>query len=299
MVVTGDFAQLPPMSGPSLYSGKVMLNFADTPKCRARNWLGRILWHQFTAVCLFPTALISMKYAVCTPVDISFLESHVAGFPPENPNLGSVNFHNVPIITVRNNTKQTLIDFCSIDRVSSRSVDRSKWKGCEQSEVKKMTKGLQCKLWESPLCTTSEFIPVMLHSKNVMEMCITTGQGAVVGWDESIVIGLPINILPLVRTVSHITVLLNNILLSVLREQIMALINFGMTDYTSQGKSSPWNVVGLVNCRTHMSYYVALSGFSALSPLMEKYVLNLNLTVHQAGSLLEQVKGVSAFENRI
>ncbi|KAJ6501332.1 hypothetical protein DFH09DRAFT_944723 [Mycena vulgaris] len=45
--------------------------------------------------------------------------------------------------------------------------------------------------------------------------------------------GLPINVVPLVRTVSHITVLLDdNTLLSVLGEQIMALINFKMTDYT-------------------------------------------------------------------
>ncbi|KAJ6507613.1 hypothetical protein DFH09DRAFT_917155 [Mycena vulgaris] len=50
-----------------------------------------------------------------------------------------------------------------------------------------MTKGLQCKLWESLLCITNEFIPVMLCSKNTTEMCITTGQeGAVVGWDEGI-----------------------------------------------------------------------------------------------------------------
>ncbi|KAJ7662304.1 hypothetical protein B0H17DRAFT_862856, partial [Mycena rosella] len=67
-------------------------------------------------------------------------------------------------------------------------------------------------------------------------------------------------IVPLVRTVSYITVLLeDDTLLSVLREQIVALINFGMMDYTSQGKSRPKNAFDLANCRTHMSYYVALS----------------------------------------
>ncbi|KAJ6538805.1 hypothetical protein DFH09DRAFT_1249580 [Mycena vulgaris] len=34
-----------------------------------------------------------------------------------------------------------------------------------------------------------------------------------------------------------------------------------MTNYTSKGKSRPWNVVELVNCRTHMSYYIT-SGIS-------------------------------------
>ncbi|KAJ7633728.1 hypothetical protein B0H17DRAFT_961652, partial [Mycena rosella] len=72
--------------------------------------------------------------------------------------------------------------------------------------------------------------------------------------------GLEENVVPLVRTVSHVTILLeDDTLLSVLREQIVALINFGMTDYTSQGKSRPRNAVELANCKTHMSYYVALS----------------------------------------
>ncbi|KAJ6494130.1 hypothetical protein DFH09DRAFT_880356, partial [Mycena vulgaris] len=76
-------------------------------------------------------------------------------------------------------------------------------------------------------------------------------------WDIQIE-GLPINVVPLVWTVSHIAVLLeDNTFLFALREQIVALINFGTTNYTSQGKSRPWNVVELVNCRTHMSYYVA------------------------------------------
>ncbi|KAJ7133229.1 hypothetical protein C8R44DRAFT_565621, partial [Mycena epipterygia] len=35
--------------------------------------------------------------------------------------------------------------------------------------------------------------------------------------------------------------------------------NFAMTDYASQGKSRDFNVVDLNNCRTHYSYYTALS----------------------------------------
>ncbi|KAJ7681427.1 hypothetical protein B0H17DRAFT_906413, partial [Mycena rosella] len=31
-----------------------------------------------------------------------------------------------------------------------------------------------------------------------------------------------------------------------------------ITNYTSQGKSRPWNVVELANLKTHISYYVAL-----------------------------------------
>ncbi|KAJ6522930.1 hypothetical protein DFH09DRAFT_938153 [Mycena vulgaris] len=159
-------------------------------------------------------------------------------------------------------------------------------------------------------------MPVMLRSNDATEMCITKGQeGAVVGWDESIgpigqrildtlfvklinpprdiqVEGLPINVVPLVRTVSHITVLLeDDTLLSVLREQIVALINFGMTDYTSQGKSRPWNVVELANCRTHMSYYVALSrGFTAEGTVIVQGLNVAKITSGISGYLRQELR---------
>ncbi|KAJ7710801.1 hypothetical protein B0H17DRAFT_1155472 [Mycena rosella] len=304
MVVAGDFAQLPPMSGPSLYSGKVTLQVKDAGDQRNQNAvLGKILWHQFNIVVILRqnmrqktksieddklrTALENMRFGACTKEDIAFLESRVAGFRPEDPKLGGINFRNVSTITARNSqkdalnqlgarrfaadTKQTLVDFCSMDRVSSRSVDRAKWKGCEQSEIKKMNKALQKTLWDAPPCTTNEFIPgklslclgmpVMLRANEATEMRITKGQeGAVAGWDESVgplgqrlldtlfFEGLPVDVVPLIRTVTHVTILLeDDTLLSVLREQIIALHNFGMTDYTSQGKSRPWNVVELAN----------------------------------------------------
>src|SRR6185369_4446613 len=37
------------------------------------------------------------------------------------------------------------------------------------------------------------------------------------------------------------------------------LLNFGMTDYASQGRTRPNNVVDLQNCKNHQSYYTALS----------------------------------------
>ena len=37
------------------------------------------------------------------------------------------------------------------------------------------------------------------------------------------------------------------------------LPNFAMTDYASQGKTRPDNVVDLTNCTSHQSYYTALS----------------------------------------
>ncbi|KAJ7733308.1 hypothetical protein B0H16DRAFT_1468145 [Mycena metata] len=327
MVVAGDFAQLPPMSGPSLYSGKVTLQVSDAMDQRNQNAvLGKILWHQFNTVVILRKnmrqkvqseaddklrrALENMRYGACSGDDIAFLESRIAGFRPENPKLNKKSIRNVSIITARNSQKdslnnmgaarfardtgQTLMHFHSIDRVSARSVDKNKWKGCIQSDIKRMTPRLQRKLWEALPSTTNEYIPgklsicmgmpIMLRSNDATEMCITKGQEAVVcGWHsiegpmgqpvlETLFVrlvnpskkiqieGLPENVVPLVRTVTHITVLLeDDSLLSVLREQVVCLLNFGMTDYTSQGRSRIENPVELANCKNHMSYYVALS----------------------------------------
>ena len=43
------------------------------------------------------------------------------------------------------------------------------------------------------------------------------------------------------------------------RSQVWVLLNFSMTDYTSQGKTRPKNPVDLNNCRSHQSYYTCLS----------------------------------------
>ncbi|KAJ6536056.1 hypothetical protein B0H19DRAFT_1317633 [Mycena capillaripes] len=260
-------------------------------------------------------ALENMRYAACTEQDIAFLETRVAGFRPGNPQLSKGDLRNVSIITSRNSqkdalnkmgaerfardTSQDLIDFCSIDRISARSVDKNKWKGCVQSEIKKMSRSLQQKLWDALPSTTNEFIPgkltlclgmpIMLRANDATELCMTKGQEAVVcGWDSSEgpagqrvldtlfvrlvnpprtikIENLPENVVPLVRTVTHVTCLLSDdTLLSVLREQVVCLLNFGMTDYTSQGKSRAKNLVELAYCKNFHSYYVALSrGFTA------------------------------------
>ncbi|KAJ7130031.1 hypothetical protein C8R43DRAFT_896365 [Mycena crocata] len=327
VIVAGDFAQLPPMSGPSLYSGNVTLQVSDALDQRNQNAvLGKILWHQFNTVVMLRenmrqttqteadnklrTALTNMRFGACTDDDIHFLESRIAGFRPENPKLNAASIRNVSIITGRNSQKdslnkmgaerfardhnQALVEFFSIDRISSRSVDKNKWKGCEQSEIKRMSLNLQKKLWDAPPSATNEFIPgklticmgmpVMLRANNATELCITKGQEAeVCGWTSSMgpvgqnvldtlfvrlvnpprdiqIEGLPINVVPLTRTITHITCLLSDdTLLSVIREQVIVLLNFGMTDYTSQGKSRIKNPVELAKCNDCRSYYVALS----------------------------------------
>jgi hypothetical protein len=157
-------------------------------------------------------------------------------------------------------------------------VDKTKRKTCVQSEIKRMMPSLQKKLWDALPSATNEFIPgklspclgmpIMLRANDATELCMPKGQeGVVCGWHategpsgqhilETLFVrlinpprnieiaGLPFNVVPLVRTVTHITCLLpDDTLLSVLREQVICLLNFGMTDYTSQGKSRDNNPV--------------------------------------------------------
>ncbi|KAJ7814655.1 hypothetical protein B0H13DRAFT_1664631 [Mycena leptocephala] len=321
MVVAGDFAQLPPTTGPSLYSGDVSLQttFRSALDQRKQNAvMGHILWHQFNTVVMLRqnmrqqaqtpandklrTTLENMRYGACTDNDIEFLESRIAGFRPENPKLSGRDVRNVSIITARKSqkyaldklgaacfaktTNQILHHFCSVDRISPRAVDKSKWKTCLQSDIKKISKSPQKLLWDAPPSSTNKFIPgtrsicmgmIMLRA-NAIELCITKGQEAVVcGWDESMgqrvldtlfvrlvkppgkiqIADMPKNVVPLVHTSTHLTILLSDdTLLSVVREQVVYLLNFGMTDYTSQGKSRPKNPVELAKCNDHRSYYI-------------------------------------------
>ena len=327
VITAGDFTQLPPTTGPSLYSNLVDTTMRSAVTIQSQNAvLGKILWHQFNIVVILRqnmrqkeqtedddklrTALSNMRYGACTTQDVSFLRSRIASLGKNGPRLDSAEFRNVSIITALNSQKDVinelgtkrfaadngkeLVIFRSIDSASPRAVDKSKWKKCEQSALKNITPQLQRRLWESPPSCNSGMLPgtlalcpgmpVLLRSNDATELCITKGQEAVVlCWDESVgpsgqrvldtlfvklintprpiqLPDLPENVVPLVRTSNHITVLLeDDTLFSVLREQVVLLINFSMTDYSAQGKSRPWNIVDLTNCRDHRAFYVALS----------------------------------------
>ncbi len=72
--------------------------------------------------------------------------------------------------------------------------------------------------------------------------------------------GLPENVVPLKRNGETIVCAMpNGKHTKVFREQISVLLNFGMSDYSSQGRTRPNNVIDLQNCKTHQSFYTALS----------------------------------------
>jgi hypothetical protein len=72
--------------------------------------------------------------------------------------------------------------------------------------------------------------------------------------------GLPENIVPLVRSSTGIECFLpDDTAISISRSQVEVILNFAITDYACQGKTHLFNIADLFNCRSHQSYYTALS----------------------------------------
>lgn len=184
-------------------------------------------------------------------------------------------------------TNQELTDFYSIDKLGA-SFDPATLKKLNRSGKKSKQANTiiqpryQEMLWnlkhsasdhipgKLSLCTD---LPVMIKNNEATELCITKGQeGFVVGWQEASgpngqrildtlfvkldnpekiiqLPGLPENVVPLVKTSKCITcVAPNNDHISINRSQVSILPNFAMTDYASQGKTRPINVVDLNSC---------------------------------------------------
>ena len=153
---------------------------------------------------------------------------------------------------------------------------------------------LQHALWEQPPASCDKHIagkltlciglPVMIRHNEATECCITKGaEATVVSWQTTKgsegqqmldtlfvklknppkmvkINGLPDNVVPLTRHSTAVTcVMPNDDQIPVTREQVLVLPNFGMTDYASQGRTRPDNVVDLNSCYNHQSYYTCLS----------------------------------------
>ncbi|KAK0225729.1 hypothetical protein IW262DRAFT_1446676 [Armillaria fumosa] len=236
------------------------------------------------------TALSNMRYKACTVQDIEFLASQVCGSSLVAPDINSSEFRNVSIITGLNvqkdeinridtiqfaqETNQELVHFFSEDMISE-NVNLAQVKHGKSSKVTILSPQIQIELWNSlPSANNKQIpaklslckgLPIMIRLNTATELGITKGQEAFVySWVEGTgtrgqrvlqtlfvklaappepihIPGLPENVVPLTRT------------------SVEIIPNFAMTDYCSQGKTRPWNVVDLNNCRSHQSYYTALS----------------------------------------
>ena len=136
-------------------------------------------------------------------------------------------------------------------------------------------------------------MPVLIKKNIATELCVTNGaEATVVGWKlthlrhgtEDVPVadvlfvklmnpprtiqleGLPANVVPLTRTATTVECQLpNGDVQTISREQIDVLPNFAMTDYASQGRTRPNNVIDLTGCNSHLSYYTCFSRSSTVS----------------------------------
>jgi hypothetical protein len=162
IIFAGDFAQLPPVGGTSLYSGSVGTQIDSGLKPHYQEAaIGKALWHQITTVVILRenmrqktqtpedaslrTALVNMRYGACTPEDIRFLRKRIAGKRPDQPNVAAKNFRNVAIICgvhsqkdrinqlgcerFADDTNQKLTHFYSMDKWGKESdpANKTKW----------------------------------------------------------------------------------------------------------------------------------------------------------------------------
>jgi hypothetical protein len=194
-------------------------------------------------------------------------------------------------------TKQKLTHFYSVDTLGkcedpAVKKRRGRKKGAPIKD-NKIGAALQDMLWNLRHSATGQIagklslcigMPIMIKNNDATELCITKGQeGHVVGWQSSIgsagqlvldtlfvklykparavkIEGLPNDVVPLTRIGKTVEcVCLNDSKLFVSRSQANVLPNFAMTDYASQGKTRPFNIVDLSHCRDHTSYYTCLS----------------------------------------
>ncbi len=183
-------------------------------------------------------------------------------------------------------TGQELTDFYSIDLQTGYDESGQPTKKLRKgSKKRKVTTWNQEEMWNASPCTSDHVagklslclgMPIMIRNNEATELCITKGQeGLISGWESSIgshgktildtlyvklisppkniqVPHLPPNVVPIPRSSTYVTCLMDDGgKIGVRRQQVLVLPNFAMTDYASQGKTRPLNVVDFTHCKNH------------------------------------------------
>lgn len=200
----------------------------------------------------------------------------------------------------------------------------------------RLTTQVQDALWSSqphtsehiagclPLCIG---MPIMIRNNDATELNITKGQEAIVrGWSSREIPSrpgkqalevlfvelqgkvvnknsvhlpyLPKNVVPLTRITNSIKAILpNDSSISVTRQQVPVLLNFAMTDYASQGKTRPINIVDVRRSRNHQAMYTALSrGESAHATLILRDFNDAKVTGGLSGYLREEFRALELLD---
>ena len=224
-------------------------------------------------------------------------------------------------------TGQTLTDFYSEDNPKIRENNISKSTSRSKIlNIKEISNEMQEILWNQLPSTTDKHIagklslciglPIMIRHNFATELCITKGQeGYVYGWQSKIgskkqrildtlfvklknppstvqFDGLPENVVPITASTQVIkAALLKDAAVKISRTQVEVLVNFSMTDFASQGKTRPNNVVDLNNLSTHQSYYTALSrSATSQGTIILQGFDSSKITGHASGALRQEFR---------
>ncbi|RDB23163.1 ATP-dependent DNA helicase PIF1 [Hypsizygus marmoreus] len=190
VILAGNFAQLPPTTGPPLYSGSIGTDLTASLTFNQQvNILGKILWHQFTTVVIlrknmrqkqasvqdtaFRQALTNMRYAACTTLDLQFLRSRIANSNSDGPCLNTPELRNVSVITAWNAHKDQmnrmgsdrfasdnnaeLVNFYSVDKLRSVGARKNSSNRRPPTVLTAIDGDMQAVLWNSPPNTSQHF----------------------------------------------------------------------------------------------------------------------------------------------
>ena len=276
----------------------------------------------------FRTALSNTRLGLCTQVDIELFDSRVCRLNDDLPHLLDPQFENVSIITALNSHRDSINALQASRFARSRDVPLfhfySRDKFTRTHGGGNLPSATQKRVWRLPPCSLPHPVagilplcvgmPVMIKYNEATELCVTNGaEATVVGWvadatgSKRLVLrvlfvklsspatpvnvpGLPPNVVPLVPRTYYLRATIGGKTISFRRSQIPILVNFGMTDYASQGRTRPFNVVDPRHCRSTQSLYTCLSRGASLSGLLLLGRLDVNkLTRGLNGHLREEL----------
>ena len=205
-----------------------------------------------------------------------------------------INSEGCRLFAERNNLQ--INSFYSLDRIAP--VETVKKRGRpSNTKLRQLNPVMQRIIWDLPPTNTDHCasrldlavgMPVIIKKNLATECCITNGaSGTVYAWQASKIRsnkncldvlfvhltnppkkvqipGLPDNVVPITKQTFTVKCTLpDDTVVTVIRQQVPVLLNFGMTDYAAQGKTRPSNVCYLVDCASSQSIYTALSRSSA------------------------------------
>ncbi|EKM51735.1 uncharacterized protein PHACADRAFT_102456, partial [Phanerochaete carnosa HHB-10118-sp] len=165
-----------------------------------------------------------------------------------------------------------------------------------------LERAVQDQVWQLPSSATEHVpgilrlcvgMPVMLKHSEATELCAMNGaEGTVYSWDahegaegrlhiDTLFVklvnpprhvclpNLPEDVIPIGSVAEKLEcVLPNDSKISIYRQQVHVLQNFAKSDFGSQGRTRPFNLCHLRNCRNQQSMYTCLSRSSSLAGIL-------------------------------